>query len=82
MQDSYHHPFYRLLSRLRVLYSQMTLSEISGSMGDIGTLFPLLIGLARQRGVLLAPALFFGGLSNILTGLAWDCPMCVQVCGT
>lgn len=64
--------------RVRLLWSQLTLSEISGSVGDLGTLIPLLVALARQRSVYLAPALFFGGLANVFTGFAWDVPMCVQ----
>eukprot|EP00957_Ditylum_brightwellii_P145774 11100263-Ditylum_brightwellii.AAC.1 len=34
--------------------------------------------MSRERSVLLAPSLFFAGLSNIITGYAWDVPMCVQ----
>jgi MFS superfamily sulfate permease-like transporter len=68
----------KLCPRLRVLWSQLTLSEISGSLGDLGTLIPLLVALARQRSVFLAPALFWGGAANVLTGFAWDVPMCVQ----
>lgn len=64
--------------RLRKFWSQLTWSELSGAMGDLGTLIPLLVALARQRSIFLAPALFWGGLSNIATGLAWDVPMCVQ----
>lgn len=68
----------RARRRLQVLWSQLTLSEISGSLGDLGTLIPLLVALARQRSVFLAPALFWGGAANVLTGIAWDVPMCVQ----
>lgn len=49
-----------------------------GSLGDLGTLLPLLIALSTQRSIQLAPALFFGGVSNVITGLVWDVPMCVQ----
>lgn len=68
----------KFCTRGRLLWSQLTLSEISGSLGDLGTLIPLLVALARQRSIHLAPALFFGGLANALTGFAWDVPMCVQ----
>ena len=64
--------------RLKTVFGQLTAAEISGSLGDLGTLIPLLVGLARDRSVLLAPALFFGGLANVITGIIWDVPMCVQ----
>lgn len=56
----------------------LSLAEVSGSLGDLGTFIPLLLGLARQGSVHFVPALFFGGLFNLLTGLVWDAPMCVQ----
>lgn len=69
----------RIMSnKLKLLYKQCTLQEISGGLGDLGTLLPLLIALSSQRSISLAPALFFGGLSNLITGLSWDVPMCVQ----
>jgi len=68
----------RLKSKIIDLYSQCTLQEISGGLGDLGTLLPLLIAMSTQRSISLAPALFFGGLSNAITGFLWDVPMCVQ----
>jgi hypothetical protein len=68
----------RLKSKIVLLYSQCTLQEISGGLGDLGTLLPLLIAMSTQRSISLAPALFFGGLSNVITGYLWDVPMCVQ----
>mmetsp|Transcript_5038 Transcript_5038/g.7268 ORF Transcript_5038/g.7268 Transcript_5038/m.7268 type:complete len:620 (-) Transcript_5038:53-1912(-) len=68
----------KLCNRLHTIYTQTTPSEISGSLGDLGTLIPLLVALSRQRAIRIAPALFFGGLSNVLTGLSWDVPICVQ----
>ena len=59
-------------------YSHLSTEEISGSLGDLGTLLPLLVALSAQRSIALAPALFFGGLSNLISGLIWDVPMCVQ----
>jgi hypothetical protein len=47
-------------------------------LGDLGTLLPLLVALSTQRSIQLAPALFFGGLTNVITGFIWDVPMCVQ----
>lgn len=68
----------RVKSKIISLYSQCTLQEISGGLGDLGTLLPLLIAMSTQRSISLAPALFFGGLSNAITGFLWDVPMCVQ----
>ena len=59
-------------------YANLTPSELSGSLGDLGTFIPLTVALARQRKIVLAPALFWAGVSNVITGYAWDVPMCVQ----
>lgn len=72
------HPIQLFWRRTKILWRQLTLSEISGSVGDLGTLIPLTVAMARQRSIYLAPALFFAGLSNIITGYSWDVPMCVQ----
>jgi hypothetical protein len=72
------HPIKWTWYRTKELWSQLTLSEVSGSVGDLGTLIPLTVAMARQRSIYLAPALFFAGLSNIITGYSWDVPMCVQ----
>jgi MFS superfamily sulfate permease-like transporter len=50
----------------------------SGSFGDLGTLIPLFIALARQGSIYTSSALFLAGFSNFVTGYAWDCPMPVQ----
>eukprot|EP00571_Detonula_confervacea_P007974 CAMPEP_0172313528 /NCGR_PEP_ID=MMETSP1058-20130122/20363_1 /TAXON_ID=83371 /ORGANISM="Detonula confervacea, Strain CCMP 353" /LENGTH=646 /DNA_ID=CAMNT_0013027189 /DNA_START=237 /DNA_END=2177 /DNA_ORIENTATION=+ len=55
-----------------------SLSELSGSLGDLGTFIPLTVALARERKIALAPALFWAGVSNFITGYLWDVPMCVQ----
>ena len=71
-------PVTLFVHRTKMLWSQLTLSEISGSLGDSGTFIPLTVAMARQRSIYLAPALFFAGLANIFTGYLWDVPMCVQ----
>lgn len=58
--------------------SQLTFSEVSGGLGDLGTFIPLFSALGKQHKIFVCPALFFAGLSNIVTGLAWDLPMPVQ----
>lgn len=72
------HVLARFLRRTRQLASQLTLSEISGSFGDLGTFIPLYAALGQQRAIYVAPALFLAGLSNLVTGYAWDVPMPVQ----
>ena len=52
--------------------------EIAGSLGDLGTFLPLLVGMASQNGLDFGAALFFAGLFNIITGLVFAIPMAVQ----
>ncbi|KAL7519615.1 hypothetical protein ACHAWX_004373 [Stephanocyclus meneghinianus] len=67
-----------LASRLGRLRQTLTLAELSGSLGDLGTFLPLTAALARRRKISLAPALFWAGACNVVTGWMWDVPMCVQ----
>ncbi|MBI3910779.1 MAG: sulfate transporter [Armatimonadetes bacterium] len=53
-------------------------SEIAGSLGDMGTFLPLLVGMAAQNGLNFAAALFFAGLFNLVTGVIFSIPMAVQ----
>jgi len=68
----------RFRDRCVVLWSQVTLTEISGSFGDLGTFIPLFVALGRKRAIYAVPSLFFAGVSNLATGFAWDVPMPVQ----
>lgn len=54
------------------------ISEISGSLGDLGTFLPLAIALAVNGTVSLASTLIFSGVYNILTGLFFGIPLPVQ----
>ncbi|CZT10143.1 related to sulfate transporter [Rhynchosporium agropyri] len=54
------------------------LSEISGSLGDLGTLLPLMIALAVNDSISLSSTLFFSGVWNVLTGVAFGIPLPVQ----
>ncbi|KAL6721464.1 hypothetical protein ACLMJK_000567 [Lecanora helva] len=54
------------------------LSEISGSLGDLGTLLPLLIALTATNSISLPTTLVFSGLANILTGICFGIPLPVQ----
>ncbi|PYI15027.1 putative sulfate transporter [Aspergillus violaceofuscus CBS 115571] len=53
-------------------------SEISGSLGDLGTFLPIAIALAVNGTVSLSSTLIFSGLFNILTGLFFGIPLPVQ----
>jgi len=52
--------------------------EIAGSLGDLGTFLPLLVGMAATNGLDFAAALFFAGFFNVVTGLTFAIPMAVQ----
>lgn len=54
------------------------LQEISGSLGDLGTLLPLMIALAVKNSISLSTTLVFTGLWNVLTGIAFGIPLPVQ----
>jgi predicted benzoate:H+ symporter BenE len=62
------------LSRLR----HLTWDEVSGSVGDMGTFIPLVIGVCIHNNINFASTLFFAGLLNFITGLTFDVPMPVQ----
>ncbi|KAL4938471.1 hypothetical protein BDV06DRAFT_200857 [Aspergillus oleicola] len=53
-------------------------SEIAGSLGDLGTFLPIALALAANGTVSLASTLIFSGLFNILTGLFFGIPLPVQ----
>ncbi|KAI9725995.1 MAG: hypothetical protein M1828_002323 [Chrysothrix sp. TS-e1954] len=54
------------------------LSEISGSLGDLGTLLPLLIALTLTKSISLSSTLVFTGIANVLTGIFYGIPLPVQ----
>lgn len=53
-------------------------SEISGALGDLGTLLPLMIAMALQGSIDLPSTLVFSGLTNIVTGSIYGIPLPVQ----
>ena len=57
---------------------KITLNELSGSLGDLGTYLPLVIVLAKLNLININTTLFFSGMLNILTAVVWDIPMPVQ----
>lgn len=70
-------------SRLHALFpalrhARLDRHEIAGSLGDLGTFLPLLVGMASLNGLNFATALFFAGLFNVFTGLFSPIPLAVQ----
>ena len=66
------------IGRCEQLWADLTWREVSGSLGDLGTLIPLLVALSHQGCVDFGSALFWAGIFNIVGGLQWDTPMPVQ----
>lgn len=58
-------------------FRRQPLKEISGSLGDLGTLLPILIALSHGY-ISLQSTLVFSGLANILTGVFFGIPLPVQ----
>ncbi len=52
--------------------------ELAGSLGDLGTFLPLTLGVSSICGIHFGTTLVFAGACNIVTGLAFRTPMCVQ----
>jgi len=56
----------------------LSFAEVSGSFGDLGTLLPFLVALAKEDFISIGPALFFAGFFNITSAIHWNMPMPVQ----
>ncbi|KAI1081095.1 hypothetical protein F5B20DRAFT_579474 [Whalleya microplaca] len=54
------------------------LAEISGALGDLGTLLPLMITLAVNGSISLSTTLVFSGFYNLVTGVVFGIPLPVQ----
>lgn len=65
-----------MLSSLRL--ARFNRHEMAGSLGDLGTFLPLLVGMAATNGLDFSASMFFAGLFNVVTGLAFSIPMAVQ----
>ncbi|KAL4788617.1 hypothetical protein BJX76DRAFT_344747 [Aspergillus varians] len=73
------HPRVRSITNYNVsTFRQHYVSEIAGSLGDLGTFLPIALALAANGTVSLASTLIFSGLFNILTGLFFGIPLPVQ----
>jgi len=62
----------------RSIWKRLNRHEIAGSLGDMGTFIPLLVGMSIANGLDFTSALFFSGIFNIVTGLVFSIPMAVQ----
>jgi len=52
--------------------------ELSGMLGDLGLYIPIVVLLALNNQIDLGSTLVTTGLCNIITGLLFKVPMCVQ----
>ena len=59
-------------------FARFDRQELSGSLGDLGTFLPLILGLSAVAGLSFPAMLFWAGFSNIATGLAFAIPMPIQ----
>lgn len=59
-------------------FTSAPLAELSGSLGDLGTLLPLLTALVITKSISLPTTLLCTGAANILTGVAFGIPLPVQ----
>ncbi|UCG38647.1 MAG: putative sulfate/molybdate transporter [bacterium] len=63
---------------MRIGDFRFNLSELAGSMGDFGTLFPLAVGYMAVCGLDPTGLLVTMGLANIVTGLVYRLPMPIE----
>ncbi|KAI8979433.1 hypothetical protein BDF20DRAFT_819095 [Mycotypha africana] len=56
----------------------ITILKISGSLGDLGTLLPIMMSLSLSGQINLTSTLWFTGIWNIFSGLMFQVPVCVQ----
>ena len=64
---------------VKQFWRDLTVSEMSGAMGDLGTFLPLAVGLTKAVGLDLGTTLLFSGAYNVITGAMFGIPMPVQV---
>ncbi|HPS58265.1 MAG TPA: putative sulfate/molybdate transporter [Spirochaetota bacterium] len=63
---------------MKIKSFEFNLSELAGSTGDFGTLFPLAIGYIALCGLDSAGFLVIMGLANIVTGIVYRLPMPIE----
>lgn len=57
---------------------EFNIRELAGSMGDLGTLFPLVVGYIAICGLDPAGLLIMMGIANIATGIVYKLPMPIE----
>ena len=62
----------------RDMRDQWSTREANGSLGDLGTFLPLLLGLSITQGLDLGTTLIFTGVYNVFTGFLFGIPMPLQ----
>jgi MFS superfamily sulfate permease-like transporter len=60
------------------IFRSSPLAEISGSLGDLGTLLPIFIALSLNNSINVSSTLVFTGLANIASGMLFGVPIPVQ----
>ncbi len=63
---------------MKIKSFEFSLRELSGAMGDFGTLFPLSVGYIVVCGMNPAGFLVMMGLANIVTGLIYRLPLPIE----
>ena len=63
---------------MEYVYKRLSIQEISGSLGDLGTLLPIMVGMSKVGAIHLASAFFWGGIFNIVAGIIYDSPIPIQ----
>ena len=63
---------------MKIKSFEFNLRELSGAMGDMGTLLPLAVGYFAVCGLNPAGLLVMMGLANIATGLVYALPMPIE----
>ncbi|KDO33597.1 hypothetical protein SPRG_01599 [Saprolegnia parasitica CBS 223.65] len=58
--------------------THLTLQEVSGSLGDLGTFLPLVTALAVTHQIAFGPTLFFAGVFTLGLATYFDVPIPVQ----
>ncbi len=64
--------------QFRGVSARFVLNEAAGSLGDLGTFVPLVVGLVQIVGLDAGTVLVFAGLMNVITGLVFRIPIAVQ----
>jgi hypothetical protein len=64
--------------KMQIKSFEFNLRELSGAMGDFGTLLPLAIGYIAVCGLNPAGLLVMLGLANVITGIVYRLPMPIE----